>query len=366
MLLFFCAGGLCISMFYIYKNDTIILYTDPENSNFIKVRTSAEDQNEDLKNTDLTVHVVEVTSNVSAISNASVPVAAPVAQAEPFVGADLQKTPLLPQVFPFKKFTLMPNLTCDNTTHLVIGVCTALSNFELRQVVRETWGSNLADLSAVIKLVFVVGQAQPTQDENFQKKLLNESAAYNDMVQTAVVDHYNNLTLKSLAYFTWAKDHCSSALFVMKADDDIFLNVNNLLKALEKQMNAKRTFIGFTHRGAKPNRNATNKWYTSQAVYPDDTYPDYLLGFTYILTRDVIPDVLRKAEEVIVLSNEDVHVTGMLRTQVKGVIWKMAGVAWWDAGKNPCTYKKLVSGHRVYAEPMKQIWDGFTNPDLKC
>ena len=48
------------------------------------------------------------------------------------------------------------------------------------------------------------------------------------------IDSYGNLTLKTMMGLKWASRYCWRAKFVYKVDDDMFVNVENLLKYLQQ------------------------------------------------------------------------------------------------------------------------------------
>ena len=53
-----------------------------------------------------------------------------------------------------------------------------------------------------------------------------------DILQWDFIDHYRNLTIKSILGLKWASDFCSTAKFVVKLDDDVFFNAANLMSLL--------------------------------------------------------------------------------------------------------------------------------------
>ena len=62
-------------------------------------------------------------------------------------------------------------------------------------------------------------------------------------------DSYHNLTLKTVMGLKWVKDHCSQARFVMKTDDDIFVNLPKLHKALLAERAFASNIVGCIKNG---------------------------------------------------------------------------------------------------------------------
>ena len=64
--------------------------------------------------------------------------------------------------------------------------------------------------------------------------MTEESRTHGDILQEDFVDSYMNLTLKSVMGLKWVSNHCMKAEFVMKTDDDIYVNINSLLNHLHE------------------------------------------------------------------------------------------------------------------------------------
>ena len=60
-------------------------------------------------------------------------------------------------------------------------------------------------------------------------ELQKEAEIYNDIIQFNFVDHYYNLTLKSMSSVRFVAKYCSKAKFIVKMDSDNF-NILHLEK----------------------------------------------------------------------------------------------------------------------------------------
>ena len=89
-------------------------------------------------------------------------------------------------------------------------------------------------------LLFLIGNSERIGDEcafmlnyEVQNKIFIEQKEFGDIVQVELVEHYNNLTLKSVhmlkLFHTFFRN---SSKFVVKADDDSFINLPNLSKLM--------------------------------------------------------------------------------------------------------------------------------------
>lgn len=90
---------------------------------------------------------------------------------------------------------------------------------------------------------------------------MEENSIYDDIIQEGFIDSYNNLTIKSVMMLKWVHHHCSSAQFLMKSDDDIYLNLPALVEDLNSITNKKNNLIGSLICKARPIQDSTNKWY---------------------------------------------------------------------------------------------------------
>ena len=79
-------------------------------------------------------------------------------------------------------------------------------------------------------VVFLFGDSG---DEETREAVKEEDAIYGDILQEDFHDDYYNLTHKAVMGLRWAAMHCSQAKFVVRVDDDVFLNVNNLVAFLK-------------------------------------------------------------------------------------------------------------------------------------
>ena len=122
------------------------------------------------------------------------------------------------------RFEFAINLaSCPSNAKVFVVVVSAAGNFDKRQIVRTTWMTQLANTSWA-RVVFLVGTGHPEHQDGIEK----ESGEYGDVIQVNVIDTYDNLVLKTVALLYWARSYCSEVPFVLKCDDDIYVNVFNL------------------------------------------------------------------------------------------------------------------------------------------
>ncbi len=136
---------------------------------------------------------------------------------------------------------------CRKPGGLFIAIISAPDYFDKREVIRQTWFRHMFMLSVLGKLKlrrfgFILGM---TQNKDTQKRIEEESAKYNDILQIDMMDHYYNLTLKVVGLTNWLNNHCSQVDFVLKVDDDVYVNVRNMLTVLGALNATEQSVYGF-------------------------------------------------------------------------------------------------------------------------
>ena len=91
-----------------------------------------------------------------------------------------------------------------------------------------------------------------------------------------MLEDYYKITEKVLSILQYGVENVS-ARFIMKCDDDSFVNIKKVLPKL-KQIRHKTTAVMGTPLRGKPIRDETHKWYLSRDEYPDEFFPRYLEG----------------------------------------------------------------------------------------
>lgn len=159
----------------------------------------------------------------------------------------------------------------EEHTLLQIFVITAPERFIERQIIRNTWGNidnfnydkfkllhhkaknsfleindenwqdyiynyrELTDDSAAeakfrVTITFLMGQSS---DPEINILIKGESSEFNDILMEDFIDHYTNMTLKSVTMLKWGTSICKeNAKFIAKVDDDEFIMLPNLIHVL--------------------------------------------------------------------------------------------------------------------------------------
>ncbi|CAK9294350.1 unnamed protein product [Gordionus sp. m RMFG-2023] len=121
------------------------------------------------------------------------------------------------------------NKTVPKDIFIIIIIHTAPDHINLRESIRETWGSVREYYNYNIRLVFMLGIPKI---DSIQQQITIESTNYGDVVQAWFLDDYVNMTYKMSMGFKWISYYCSHAKFVLKMDDDIFADIFQVIDTL--------------------------------------------------------------------------------------------------------------------------------------
>ena len=250
----------------------------------------------------------------------------------------------------------------NNTdVYLVIVVIASPANFEQRNVIRNTWGS-VVKIKPDVRLIFILGK---TNNDTLQKQIAKESKTYQDIVQEDFIDSYRNLSIKSVAMLKWVFEYCKEAKYLLKADDDMYINVDFLISIL-KLRSPNNAVVGKLIHGARPIKNPNSKWYTPPEMYGEEVYPDYCSGTAYVVSADIVSKLFNASKNRTLFWLEDIFITGICRTAIKADIMNDWGFTYDKLRVDGCTFRKRVSGHQYTPEEIQQIWTEVNDHNLKC
>lgn len=207
------------------------------------------------------------------------------------------------------------NLVCNDSSapFLLVLVHSSSKNFEKRETIRKTWGQH----NDKIKLLFVLGAVN---DKELQHKLDLENKKYNDFIQGSFLDTYRNITYKHVMLFKYVVYHCLDAKYILKTDDDVFVNTPLLINFLNNDLSPHGTskmLFCETRSGHKVKRSYRSKWRVSFEEYSGKEYPTHCPGWFLLYSPDVIFGLYREAQNAPYFWIDDVHVTGTLFQKLK-------------------------------------------------
>lgn len=214
---------------------------------------------------------------------------------------------------------------------LVYFITTAPEHWRQRAAIRATWGA-----STTPRPVFMAGY---TEDPATMELMLREAHVHQDLIVEDFVDNYWNLTLKTGFILKHFHELCPQADFLVKTDDDMFLQPEVIEERLSTADRDQLT--GFVQRGTVPYRHPTDRYYLPYWMYNETVLPDFTSGWAYVLPGRRIPEIIDASLLVPMINLEDVFFTGIVARRMLGldlICDEHFKAGTFHPGK-PCSYK---------------------------
>ena len=266
--------------------------------------------------------------------------------------------------YPFD-FVKNPTGICDPSTDILVLVNSRLSGQEQRAAIRDTWGNAIKQgvwlgepLKQKVAIAFVVGVS------NTPFNITQEFSTHQDIIQGNFIDHYHNMTIKSLLAMKWAVRHCDQARYFIRSDDDVIINLPHMIDMF-MQKNFAQTIVGPMIKTAKPERKG--RWAVSEDEYGASQYPIFAAGSAYVITMDLLRPLLTAADLYPYLSIDDMYITGILAEHVLATHFDPKGFSF-SGTKLPtaCDFVNgtRLSGHGFKPDVMRTFWESVA--DAAC
>ena len=231
-----------------------------------------------------------------------------------------------------------------------------------RQVIRETWGQFARNKtvdgslgSKHVKLAFLLGR---WADNKTRHAIIQEKNEHSDIVVGDFEDSYKNLTRKILFGLKWMSIYCGEADYILKVDEDIYVNIPKLVDILaENPANMTGSIYGHLYNGGHVERQG--RWAVSKEEFPLSNYPPYMSGNSYVISGVTAPKFLYTSQYLPYHPIEDAFITGVLPRVNEISQFHVDGfTSWRDASPDPCTFfsENKISGNKVNPDLMKKLW----------
>ncbi len=261
-------------------------------------------------------------------------------------------------------FVINGSSICDQNTDMVVVVHSHYTFRKKRDAIRQTWGSIAKGgqwpnriITDNIKLAFIFGLHRATSPGMLE----TENAIHGDIIQGNFYDSYKNMTLKSLLGLKWAFTFCPNAKYLVKSDDDMFINLPSLINILHRRK-LKRSIMGPHCSSSLALRRG--KWALPMDTFPFRRYPPYEAGSAYVITSDIVRELFDTSQYVPSIFIDDVYITGILGAII-GVDHALEpGFAYWMTKKpHPCkiVQDQVVTIHKISAMLMRRLWQTIAN-----
>ncbi|KAJ8016673.1 hypothetical protein DPEC_G00009690 [Dallia pectoralis] len=267
--------------------------------------------------------------------------------------------------------------TCTGAeVYLLMVVKSVIEQHDRREAVRNSWGRERTIDGRRIKTLFLLGRPAHGKDQkNLQKLIEYEDMIYGDILQWDFMDTFFNLTLKEVNFLKWFDVHCSSASFIFKGDDDVFVNTKNLLELVSFKSEDREVsdlFVGDTISKAIPIRNRQSKYYIPKELF-DKPYPPYVGGGGFLMSSHLARRLFVVSEDLELYPIDDVFLGMCLQKlhlspemhpgfRTFGIMKRRAS----PMNSEPCFFKNLIVVHKLSPQDLLKMWSVVENKELVC
>lgn len=281
-------------------------------------------------------------------------------------------------------FRTLPHTLPGGRRRLVILVNSKWSHFDRRLAIRNTWAMNQNRFNSSV--FFVVGDS----DDESMASVTDEGAFFHDIIQPSVWESEQNMVLKLLAAFRFVESELD-ADFVMKTNDDVFVNLPEIMDFLQPYLpvevdhiqnhmaeymhgglsdsdRPQRLIFGNRIQQATPPGDPKKSDFLAHSFWPKYVpFPDYVSGSGYIASFDVIRRFSICPKVVELLPLEDVYFTGVCRQHFGIPLEHNEKFAFRPRLKVPCLWKtKFITGGVKHHE-METVWNDVNKKSTpKC
>ncbi|XP_075226035.1 UDP-GalNAc:beta-1,3-N-acetylgalactosaminyltransferase 2-like isoform X2 [Lycorma delicatula] len=204
------------------------------------------------------------------------------------------------------------NLIVNDKTNIIrfLHVFNGNMTFAYTNHVSMHFGFNFSvrDVNSIHELISKKNEAWTkwrNHKEDIMNQLKNEINLYKDILLLDIIDVYSNLPLKMLNFYRWLNIDNKNYKYILKTDDDVFLDIPKLIKELITN-NAKKWDWWSCFRLNWPVQRA-GKWrelYLNLSVYP--TFPS---GAGYVLHYELVKYINKNFKNLpLNIQGEDVAV----------------------------------------------------------
>ncbi|XP_053138363.1 beta-1,3-galactosyltransferase 9 [Hemicordylus capensis] len=255
-----------------------------------------------------------------------------------------------------KGYVLTSSEACSREEiFLLVLVFSSPENSSRRDTIRETW-ANLTHIRGYRTLVlFALGKPS---SEATQLEVIKEWQKHRDLVEGVLLDSPENQTLKTTMVVEWTITFCPRARFILKADEEMFVNLPSLVEyLLSLRTHPEDIYLGRVVHQEMPNREPGSRGFVPLQKYPEKFYPDYCSATAFVISQDVARKIYVTSGEVPLSLPPGVFV---------GICTRNAGVVPVHSSRfsgkrhiryNRCCYKFIFTSSVLRDGQLAQEWE---------
>lgn len=218
------------------------------------------------------------------------------------------------------KVILANNAICDRKLNLLVYIQSHWGNFMRRRILRNTWASKSTFTKVNVSAVFILGRPENNDD---QIKINNEQLINGDIIEGDILESHQNISLKSKIAMKWIHTYCANTAYVLKTDDDMFVNIFEILEHILPTIDSKKNIIACHVKESGTSvivRDKNSKWYIPDYVFSNMTYfPRFCTGYAVLMTTTLVHELYKVSQNAPVVPVDDVYMFGVLTQDIKDI-----------------------------------------------
>ncbi|XP_045188617.2 UDP-GalNAc:beta-1,3-N-acetylgalactosaminyltransferase 2-like [Mercenaria mercenaria] len=160
--------------------------------------------------------------------------------------------------------------------------------------------NDVDELEMVQNSQALLNEEHQADQEEISCQIQKENSIYNDILLVNVTDVYRNLPLKLLHFHQWIHSEIN-AQYVMKTDDDCFVDVEKIMTLFDTIPKVNKIWWGNFRENWFVER--MGKW--AEKTYRASEYPQFACGSGNIVSKDISDWLARNAEVLFPFQGED-------------------------------------------------------------
>ena len=235
----------------------------------------------------------------------------------------------------------------EESAFLFVAVPSEPNNFLLRQAIRATWAQHEFIYSGKVMIKFFIGESHNKGVNSLVRK---ERQAHEDVILLPFEDSFEKLAEK----FVQIMKYVSSGMdkppqFLIKTEDDSYLNISKVIELI-KENEKPMLYMGDIVVEGQVDRSISSKRYVSELQFNHPYYPIYASGPTFLLSIDLIKEILKEDTSVSVGLDDT-----SLGFWIQSVSKRMESVHIVNTYFFKATYEMCVPSSSVVVHPLDHL-----------
>lgn len=158
--------------------------------------------------------------------------------------------------------------------------------------------------------IYLVSLADNEDDASWNRL---EAEAFGDLLILPVNDTLRGLTKRFLMGMKWVLSNCPNVKYVVKIDDDVFVNPSLLRLYIGAFVDPRSKYVHcLVWTMMRVYRDVNHPFYVPREDFPDKTYFRYCSGRAMIMPGGVLADLYAASKKLQLYAVDDAYVTGDL------------------------------------------------------